>query len=174
MPKRYLGFPPQLETGGFSRSGLSVLFASRSKERMKARMRIVIADDDEVSLDMMCDALDYPDYELIRAANGAEAWKQVSENGVRFVVTDWEMPEMDGIELCRRIRQADFDEHVYIILVSANGTAVDVVRGIAAGADDFIRKPVDSVELNARVRAMHRLKDIHSTRAAERRNADAA
>ena len=132
-----------------------------NNEAKKTSMRILIVDDDETSLEMMVNALNYPDCEIITVANGAEAWEHISKEDIQLVISDWLMPELDGIELCRRIRNSDFPHYVYFILVTARDSVDDVVRGLAAGADEFIRKPVEPLELNARVRSMQRLMVLH-------------
>ena len=80
--------------------------------------QVLIVDDDEIALDMLKTVLVSAGYEVETAPDGLKAWDRIALGGVRMVISDWQMPEMDGLELCRRIRSAGLADYVYVILVT--------------------------------------------------------
>jgi two-component system, cell cycle response regulator len=95
---------------------------------------------------------------VITAENGAEAWKLLQQRHTPdLLILDWIMPGVDGIEVCRRIREKQRDRYQYILLVSGKDEKQDVVAGLEAGADDYLTKPFDIGELRARLRAGKRI-----------------
>jgi signal transduction histidine kinase len=97
-------------------------------------------------------------YDMVFASNGLELLKILPDVSPDIVLLDVMMPEMDGFEVCRRLKADERWRHVPIILVTALGEKTDLARGLEAGADDFIHKPVNEIELRSRVRAMLRIK----------------
>jgi two-component system NtrC family sensor kinase len=120
-------------------------------------MKVLIAEDDPVSRRLLQSYLQKWGHEVVATVNGAEAWKQFQEQPIPLVVTDWNMPELDGLELVKRIRAGGGPNYTYIILVTEKSQKEDVVTGIEAGADDFVTKPFDRDELHARLRAGERI-----------------
>ena len=120
-------------------------------------MKILIAEDDNASRLMLGQTLQQSGHEVIAAANGEEAWARFIAEPCQFVITDWMMPETDGLELCRRIRALTDRDYTYIILLTARSHKGDLIEGMQAGADDFIAKPFDTDELEARIRAGERV-----------------
>lgn len=116
-------------------------------------LRVLIADDDEVSLEISRRTVERAGYAVSTAGNGKDALEILRRDRCRLVITDWEMPELDGIELCQAIRAEEFDGYVYVILLTSRGATKDIVAGLTAGADDFMTKPFDPAELRVRVRA---------------------
>lgn len=116
-------------------------------------LRVLIADDDEVSLEISRRTVERAGFAVSTAGNGKDALEILRRDRCRLVITDWEMPELDGIELCQAIRAEDFDGYVYVILLTSRGATKDIVAGLTAGADDFMTKPFDPAELRVRVRA---------------------
>lgn len=125
-------------------------------------MKILVADDDEISLELLKRTLTQFGYDVLVARNGREAFDQVRSGAVRLVISDWLMPEMDGIELCRRIRNADLPGYTYFILLTVRGNTQDIVEGLSAGADDFITKPFEPAELRVRLRAGERVLSLET------------
>ena len=125
-------------------------------------MRVLIVDDDEIARDLLSEALIGAGYEVSAARDGREALEILRTGVFRLVISDWEMPEMNGLELCRRIRERHFSSYVYIILVTSRDGTDNVVEGLSAGADDFITKPFHPAELCVRVRAGVRLLSLES------------
>lgn len=120
-------------------------------------MRVLIVDDDEAYVYLVQRILQGSRHEVLACENAEMAWKLIREKAIQFVITDWMLPEMDGLELIRRIRQTDLPHYVYVILLTAKQSKDDVVDGLDAGADDYITKPFDANELKARVKIGERI-----------------
>ncbi len=114
-------------------------------------MNILIAEDNKVTLRLLNMKLRSWGHETLLAENGLDAWAGLGAFPADIVITDWMMPVMDGLELCRRIRKGNFDRYIYLIIVTAMDEKSGVVTGLEAGADDYLRKPIDFDELRARV-----------------------
>lgn len=125
-------------------------------------MKILIVDDDVVSLRKLEKLLASQGHEPLLARDGREGWELWQRERPHFVITDWVMPEMDGPELCRRIRTAEAGAYTYIVIVTARNQLQDMVLGMSAGADDFITKPYANEELAVRVRAGERILSYQS------------
>ena len=110
-------------------------------------MRVLIIDDDEIALELLQNTLVQAGYEVEAARDGRQALEILRTGLYRLVISDWEMPEINGIELCRRIRARPFTGYIYIILVTARDGTNNVVEGLNAGADDFVTKPFKNEEL---------------------------
>lgn len=114
-------------------------------------MHILVVDDQAVERHFFEKILKNLGHTVYLAENGSEAWITLLSATVDIVVTDWMMPEMNGLELCRKIRSAGFDKYMYIILVSARDAQQDIIRGLEVGVDDYITKPVNAEEFKARI-----------------------
>ncbi len=125
-------------------------------------MKVLVVDDELVSRQKMDRLLQGLGYDTRVAAGGAQGWEMWQAERPRIVITDWNMPEMDGIELCRRIRQAANEDYTYIIFVTGNNDIEDVIVGMEAGADDYIRKPFNQGEVKVRVKAGERVINLQS------------
>src|SRR5947208_10050732 len=100
-------------------------------------------------------------YEAVIAQDGNEAWRILEEEGApRLAVLDWMMPGLDGVEICRRIRSANREPYIYILLLTARTESQDLVEGMDAGADDYLTKPFNAHELRVRIRAGSRILDL--------------
>jgi two-component system NtrC family sensor kinase len=120
-------------------------------------MQVLIADDDPVSRRLLQSYLQKCGYEVTTAQNGSEAWSLFLGTAFAIVITDWMMPEVDGLELIRRIRSVRRPGYVHATLLTAKDQMEDLVEGMEAGADDFLTKPFDKDELRVRLRAAERL-----------------
>lgn len=118
-------------------------------------MRILIAEDNPVPRRVLEASLQKWGYQVVVTCDGTEAWEalQNPKEQIRLALLDWMMPGMDGVDLCRRIREADVGGYVYIILLTAKGQKKDVVTGLQAGADDYVVKPFSPEELRSRIAA---------------------
>jgi len=134
-------------------------------------MKILIAEDDPVSRRVLEATLSKWGYEVTTTSNGSEAWEALAApQAPRLAILDWMMPEIDGVEICRRARGRPGSGPLHIILLTARGRKEDVIAGLQAGADDYITKPFDHEELRARVQVGVRiveLQTILATRVAE-------
>ncbi|MDQ2731031.1 MAG: SpoIIE family protein phosphatase [Armatimonadota bacterium] len=126
-------------------------------------MRILIADDDPVSLQLLASRLKKWDYEIVTATGGADAWQQLQQpDPPTLVILDWMMPDMPGVEICRKVRDRKGGQYTYIILLTSKGRKEDLVEGLDAGADDYLVKPFDPMELRVRLHTGRRILDLQS------------
>jgi len=116
-------------------------------------VRILIADDNEVSRLELKSLLSRHDYEVETVSDGTDAWEILhGDSPPRLVILDWLMDEMDGVEVCRRVRERTELRNVYVILLTALHDKKYLLAGLEAGANDYVTQPFDSQELLARVR----------------------
>ncbi|MBN1941681.1 MAG: response regulator [Phycisphaerae bacterium] len=120
-------------------------------------MKALVVDDDPITLTLLRDSLKYLGYEVATARNGREALAYLDKEPCRLIISDWVMPEMDGIALCKAIRERPIGGYVYIVLLTSKGGTTNLVEGYAAGADDFMSKPFEPAELNSRLRTARRI-----------------
>jgi DNA-binding response OmpR family regulator len=120
-------------------------------------MKVLIAEDDKDSRELLSWILQKLGYQVTAAENGKEAWDAFRKGHFRLVISDVLMPEVDGFELCRRIRQHKQSKYTYIIIITALIGKKDYLEGMEAGADDFVTKPFDPDELKARLRVAERI-----------------
>jgi len=126
-------------------------------------MKILIVEDEPVPQKLLEKMVMREGYDAISANDGKCAWEIVKKEKIDMVITDWMMPEMDGLKLCRKIRQADLPRYVYIILLTAKDQVEDAVAALDAGADDYIRKPFNPDELKARILAGKRIIELEDS-----------
>lgn len=132
-------------------------------------MRVLIADDDPVSRHLLRSHVAAWGHEVTVAEDGARAWALFAAGDFPVVISDWLMPEVDGLELLRRVRAAPRPGYVYFILLTALAQKEDLVHGMEAGADDFVTKPFDRDELRVRLRAGERIIRLEQTLAEQNR-----
>ncbi len=125
-------------------------------------MKILVVDDNALAVQMLEHTLHHAGYEVLTASTGRAALQILEQGTCQLVVTDWEMPEMTGLELCRRIRHFESLNYIYVILLTARSDASDSIEGMTAGADDFIVKPFQPTELVLRVRVGERLLSLET------------
>ncbi|NLE85109.1 MAG: diguanylate cyclase [Myxococcales bacterium] len=124
-------------------------------------VRILLADDDPVDRAILTRWLERWGYQVTAASDGEEALAMLAADpSIRICVVDWVMPKIDGVEVCRHIRRQHQEPYVYTILLTGKTQKEDVVRGIEAGADDYIIKPCNPLELEVRLRAGRRVIDL--------------
>ena len=126
-------------------------------------MNILIAEDDMTSRLLLSATLKKLGHEVVVAHDGQEAWSAMQQEQFSLLISDWMMPGIDGLELCRRVRAAEWGRYSYIILLTALGGKGRYLDGMDAGADDFITKPFDEEQLAARLRVASRILDLHET-----------
>lgn len=126
-------------------------------------MRVLIAEDDVVSRRLLEATLARLNYEVVTTENGVQAWEILQrEDSPQLAVLDWMMPEMDGVDVCRLVREYRRDRYVYIIFLTAKGQRKDLIAGLEAGADDYVVKPFDPQELRSRMAVGERVLNLES------------
>jgi diguanylate cyclase (GGDEF)-like protein len=132
-------------------------------------MRILIAEDDVTSRTVLAGVLRKQGHEVEATGNGAEAWQALQRPAApALVILDWEMPEMDGPEVVRRVRALETDRPPYILMLTSRGEKADIIAGLDAGANDYLAKPFDPGELRARVEVGRRMVEMQSALVASR------
>jgi DNA-binding response OmpR family regulator len=133
-------------------------------------MKILVAEDDAVTRKILEMTLGRLRFDVIAAADGNAAWHALEtlkgKDAPELVLLDWMMPGLEGIEICRRLRTTPGFELVYIILLTSRDSKEDLAYGLAAGANDYIAKPFDPVELESRVRVGERMVKLQRSLAA--------
>lgn len=132
-------------------------------------MKLLLAEDSVMMRRILVGSLKQWEYEVVESEDGREAWERFQQDRFPLVLTDWMMPEMDGLELIKRIRASESNGYTYIILLTAKSDKEDLVLGMEAGADDFLIKPCDPGELRVRVREGERIIRLEQTLEAQNR-----
>lgn len=123
--------------------------------------QILVVDDSPVYRKLIGHVLSAEPYTLLFAENGKEALELYYKHSPCIIITDWMMPDISGIELCRQIRADGSRPYSYIILMTGNSERADVVEGLEAGADDYLTKPFDHGEMLARITVGRRMIDLN-------------
>ena len=132
-------------------------------------MKILIAEDEQATRMRLKRNIEKMGFQPTVAENGVQAWELFQAGDFALVLTDWMMPEMDGLELVRRIRASQREAYTYVIMLTAKSETSEIVEGMEAGADDFVAKPFDRNELRVRVRAGERIVRLERTLAEHNR-----
>lgn len=125
-------------------------------------MKVLAVEDDPIALLVLQSALKSLGCEVLSAADGAAAWLVLADRSIRVVVSDWQMPQMDGLNLCRSVRERGGDYVSFMLLTEHSANDANVDAAIAAGVDDFLAKPVNLRELRLRLSAAERLLNLKS------------
>lgn len=120
-------------------------------------VKILVAEDDVISQKLLRVNLERLGHEVVTANDGAAAWTEFDREPVRIVVSDWMMPEMDGLTLCERVRAREGIEYTYFILLTAKTGRENHQEAMQKGVDDFLNKPLDRDELVNRLRVAERI-----------------
>jgi len=132
-------------------------------------VRVLVAEDDSVLRRMLESFLVRWGYEVVLAKDGAEAWAILqTEDAPRLALLDWMMPGMDGVEVCHEVRKRVAQPYVYMLLLTARNDNLDVINGLGSGADDYLTKPFNPEELEARLRTGKRILDLEDRLVAAR------
>jgi two-component system chemotaxis response regulator CheY len=124
-------------------------------------MRILVADDDPTSRLIAQMALRNLGHECDAVSDGAQAWDAYRSHRPDVIISDWSMPGLTGLELCRTIRAQVADGYTYFIMVTSHGNLDEILEGMSAGADDYLVKPLDSEDLQARLVGAARVTSLH-------------
>jgi two-component system NtrC family sensor kinase len=123
--------------------------------------RILIAEDDATMRQILAGVLKKMEYDVTVASDGTEAWEILRKSAApKLLILDWVMPGMDGLSLCRKIRETQTGGYIYIIMLTAQESRKDVLEGFEAGADDYLVKPIDPDELKARLKVGQRVLEL--------------
>lgn len=117
-------------------------------------MKILIAEDNVILSQNLAKNISNWGYKVVTARNGSEAWNTILKDDIRLVILDWMMPGFDGITLCRKIRKElakNKSKYIYIILLTGKNQQDDIIEGLSAGADDYMVKPANLLELKVRL-----------------------
>ena len=125
-------------------------------------MNILVVDDDRIARKAIAHSLREGGYDVTTASDGQEAFELIQGRDFQIIVTDWEMPRLSGIELCRRIRAMDRQRYVYCIIVTSRDHPVDTISGFTEGADDYVTKPFNASELLMRVNVGRRIVQLET------------
>jgi len=123
-------------------------------------LAVLIAEDNPVSRRLLEKSLKRAGHQVVCAQNGREAFEIFKHSFFPMVLTDWMMPEMDGIELCKAIRTHDSPGYVFIVFLTSKDAKDDIIAGLEAGADDYLTKPFHNSELIARLKTGKRILDL--------------
>ena len=127
-------------------------------------MKVLVADDDAVPRRILEATLSQWGLDVIAATDGLAAWEALRRtDGPNMALLDWNMPDLDGVEICRRVRALELVEPRYLILVTGRTGREHVLEGLGAGADDYVTKPFDPQELRARLQTGQRIIDLQQS-----------
>lgn len=124
---------------------------------------ILLVDDDRFMRTVLCQTLQDAGYRVSQAVNGKEALELCSNNYFPIILTDWVMPEMDGVEFCRTFRERPAESYSYLILLTSQDGKDKLIAGLEAGADEYLTKPVNEAELMVRLKTAQRILDLESS-----------
>lgn len=128
------------------------------------RTRVLVAEDEAVTRTLLTSTLTRFGYDVVAVDDGLAAWEVLtSPSPPALALLDWQMPGLDGPQICERVRARPSSSYTYLLLVTARSSKSDVVAGLSAGADDFISKPVDPEEMRARLRVGERVLKLEKT-----------
>ncbi|MGA1196391.1 MAG: response regulator [Candidatus Latescibacterota bacterium] len=126
-------------------------------------MRILIAEDESVSRRLLEGLLKKWGHDVVVCSDGNMAWEILQQGDApRLIIMDWMMPGLSGVEICQKVRTLENSDEFYILLVTARGGTSDLVDGLKAGANDYVPKPYDSAELEARVHSGIRMLELQA------------
>ena len=124
-------------------------------------MQILIADDDPVYSELLEGLLAQWGHQVVTARDGLEAWNVlIGADSPNLILLDWMMPGMDGFELCRKLRQGQVKTNAYVLLMTGSKLKDDIIKVVVAGADDYLIKPFDPMDLKIRLRTAMRILDL--------------
>ena len=124
-------------------------------------MQVLIAEDDPIALQILKIALQKMGHTVTSKPNGQDAWNFFQERPVNIVVSDWDMPGLDGLEFCRQIRDSAKASYTYFILLTGKNSAEEMTEAMDEGVDDFLPKPLNESTLSSRMRVAERIIDFY-------------
>jgi two-component system cell cycle response regulator len=131
--------------------------ATHESSTLIERLKVLVVEDDDDLRSQLKRVVEDMGYACIAASNGEEAWSLHNVDPFDVVLSDWMMPKMDGLELCRKVRDKDGEPYTYFILLTGLADKAHIAKGFREGADEYVTKPVDIDELNARMTSAARV-----------------
>jgi len=131
-------------------------------------MKILVVDDDETSRLLVRRRVERLGHECQSCIDGEKAWELCQQENFDVVISDWTMPNLDGLQLCQLIRSQSHEHYTYFIILSAHGQQSDIIEGMRAGADDYLVKPVGKEAIEARLISAERVTTLHRSLAAQK------
>jgi DNA-binding response OmpR family regulator len=125
-------------------------------------MKTLIAEDDDVTRLLLCSALKKLGHDVQAVSNGRDAWEIWNTGEFSLIISDWMMPDLDGLEFCRRVRAKQRAQYTYIVLLTSRSGKTNYLEAMTAGADDFITKPFEKDAFAARVAVAERILGLHA------------
>ena len=160
---------PPVDAHGASSSEDAAAIAEAELQERNRNVRVLAVDDDPTTLRLLTRHLKTAGYEVLTAVNGQEALEVALHETPHVIVTDWMMPGMSGVDLCRALRRFEPGRNVYILLLTGREDAEQIVEGFKAGADDYVSKPFNPQVLLARVQAGQRMVELQQQAERDRR-----
>ncbi|MGB9836786.1 MAG: GGDEF domain-containing response regulator [Candidatus Saccharicenans sp.] len=130
------------------------------KSPLPGKFSILIAEDDPLARRMLDKRLQEWGFKVLKAEDGKKALEILRQPEVRIAILDWMMPGLEGPEICQKLRHLKKPKYTYVILITARDTSYDIIQGLEAGADDYMAKPINFLELRARLQAALRILDL--------------
>ena len=131
-------------------------------------MDVILADDSDVTRRMLAATLERCGHRVTAVADGEAAWRSFEQSRTPMLILDWQMPGMDGLEVCRRVRSSQGGADVFVLMVTGRDASTDLADALEAGVDDYVTKPVAPLHLEARLRiAERRIEQATARRSAE-------
>ena len=131
-----------------------------NKIDLNGHFPILVAEDDPVARKILEKTLSKEGHEVVSVENGRKAFELFKQRFFPIILTDWMMPEMDGIELCRAVRNHQTSGYVFVIILTSKDSKDDIVTGLNSGADDYVHKPFNPPELKARIKTCLRILEL--------------
>ncbi len=166
--QRAANLPTQDASSRLTDTANDTLLPADRRAEISGPIKILIADDDPLTLLILRRLLEQQGKMILTAEHGEEALAMALQHQPQMLITDWRMPELSGIELCKTLRDTDSTRHIYIIMLTGRESEDELLEAFAAGADDYIVKPFKPKVLHARIRGGERLIRSHQTIVADR------
>ena len=125
-------------------------------------MKVLAVDDDPICLELLRETLESEGHDVTTVEDGEEALSLLRSGDTRVLITDWEMPGLNGPALCQAIREVDFGRYIFIIMLTSHSSHEDLIEGLRSGADDFLSKPFDPIELSVRLSVANRVSALET------------
>jgi len=138
-------------------TAINIAIADLATHEPTQPCRVLIVDDDELVISSVSSLLERSGYQVCAARSGEDAMRVLNETNCNIVITDWHMPDMDGLDLCRNIRSSAKNTYIYVLMLTVRNGSGDILAALSAGADDYVLKGAGAEEILARLEVGRRL-----------------